>query len=527
MNNSISRSEFLKTLSAAGTGMGLLANPLYRHTVDRSRAGQTGDAFQIRGMHIDLRVEIMTIEALKNLAKQLSSLGINALVLEYTASFPYQKHATLSNRYAYSRNEIRELVSYCDGLGIQVIPLLENLGHVQYILRHERYANLRIRRSILSQVDPLNKKAIPLFADLIDDLVSLHPSKYIHLGGDETRHLRDKKYSGYIQKHGVSKLYTQYMKQICRIAIDKGKTPLLWADMILKHPQAIEDLPVDKIIFINWIYDGADANKFGNVKALEEKGCTFWGAPALRSGPDNYFLTRWNYHFNNIQKFVPYTRRAGHKGMIMTSWSTSGIYDYRWQGSSNTLLQMFPRRNVYPLAGFNILITAYAKALKMKNPIHPKNFVIDYARQRFGLSQAEGQSLWKYLAHKQVRIGGGEAFEKENIRKIRKKFRKVSTPVQQMNPDQHQKEFEHFKVMANIRDFYLSVRQVESIVESADFNRARMDEVGKQLKPLLKRSEKLDERFTTLNKGYLYDSELERLNKLRNERLHHLCEIYC
>jgi hypothetical protein len=513
-------------MAIGGLGVGTFANTRFIKDSSSTVFQKKGENdFRIRGFHVDLRVEIMTIKALKKLASTLASLSINTLILEYTASYPFQKNATISGRYAYSRNEIKDFLTYCDSLGIQVIPLLENLGHVQYILRHARYAGLRIERSILSMIDPLNKDAIPLFRNLIEDMVSLHPSKYIHVGGDEAEQLHNKKFTEYIKRYGVSKLYTQYMKQICQIAIDKGKTPLLWADMILKYPQAVEDLPIDQIIFIDWNY-GWRINKFGNIIALQKKGCTFWGAPALRSSPDNYFITRWENHFDNLKVFIPYARRADYSGIIMTSWSTSGVYAYQWQGTSHSLLKMFPLRNVYPLSGFNILIAAYSQALKSKGPIDPKQFVTNYGQQRFGFSEKEGNMLWNYLAHRQVIIGEGKAFEEKNIERIRKKFHSVSEPVYQLNPTRHQQEFEQFKLMGDIRDFYLAGRQVESIVESTAFDRSKIDKVKNKLEPLVKISKKLDRRFITLNKGYLHDGELDRLNDLRNERLKELWNIY-
>lgn len=526
MSNNISRSEFLKTLTTAGLGIGLATNSLYTAFPKKKGSGEVeSNSFKIRGFHIDMRIEIMTMPALKDFAKYLSGLGINALILEYAASYPYETQATITGPNAYTRKELTDFISYCNELGIQVIPLLENLGHVQYILRHERYADLRIEHNILSQVDPLNKNCIILFNDLMEDLISLHPSKYIHLGGDETRHLQNKKFEVYIKKNGVSKLYTQYMKQICDIAILKGKTPLLWADMILRHPEAVTDLPIDKIIFINWIYDGANADKFGSVKALQEKGCTFWGAPALRSGPDDYYLTGWKYHFDNIEKFVPYCRQVDYKSIVMTSWSTSGVYDYKW-GFSDALLEMFPVRNVYPLVGFNILVAAYSKALNIDDAIDPEEFVIDYGQKHFGLSEEDGAVLWNYLAHDQVVIRAGKNIDEENISKIRKDFREVSQPIRLMKPKINQKEFEHFRLMADIRLFYLSVRQVEAITESSNFNLSQRDRIGKLLKPLMIISKELNSRFIDLNEGYLFPSELDRLNGLRNERLNRLCCVY-
>lgn len=91
--------------------------------------------FQVRGFHLDFRTQVMSVSAIKDLARDLSHKGINTLVIEYEASFPFKKHATLSNKYAFTRSDIKEIVNYCSSIGIDVIPLQNCFGHCEYILR--------------------------------------------------------------------------------------------------------------------------------------------------------------------------------------------------------------------------------------------------------------------------------------------------------------------------------------------------------------------------------------------------------
>ena len=150
------------------------------------------EEFAVRGFHVDLRIQTMTMSALKELAKELADYGMNTLVMEWEGSFPYEKHSIISNRFAYTRKEVQSFVKYCSRLGIDVIPLQQCFGHVEYIMRHERYVHLRESNNDISQVCPLkvdeNRK---LFTDLFKDMVSLHPSPYFHIGCDETRLLGD------------------------------------------------------------------------------------------------------------------------------------------------------------------------------------------------------------------------------------------------------------------------------------------------------------------------------------------------
>ena len=83
----------------------------------------TAFAFDIRCMHIDMRTEVMTIDALKKLADKAAQGGINAIMMEWEATFPFEENSTICNDEAYTRDEVKEFVSHCASLGIDVIPL--------------------------------------------------------------------------------------------------------------------------------------------------------------------------------------------------------------------------------------------------------------------------------------------------------------------------------------------------------------------------------------------------------------------
>ena len=144
--------------------------------------------FEVKGMHIDLRTQVMTIDALKQLATDASQNGINTIVMEWEATFPFEKHPTLCNKLAYTKKEVESFVSHCTGLGIDVIPLQNCFGHCDYILRHQRYAAIREDAKDPSQVCPTRiGRCKEVFTEIFSEVVAMHPSKYIHIGADETR----------------------------------------------------------------------------------------------------------------------------------------------------------------------------------------------------------------------------------------------------------------------------------------------------------------------------------------------------
>ena len=228
------------------------------NAVCASAQEKTGD-FEQKVMYVDFRTQVHTIDALKELAKKAAADGFTSLLLEYEATFPFEKHATLCNRFVYTKEEIADYVAFCQKLGLEVIPLQNCMGHAQYILRHDRYAGLREDSQDVSQVCPLRiKQAVPVFTEIFEEVAALHPSKYFHIGCDETFLLGHcKKCAAYVQEHGKSKLFVEYVKAMCKIVLDMGKIPVIWADIILKYPENLNELPKE-LIYLDWNY-GWDA----------------------------------------------------------------------------------------------------------------------------------------------------------------------------------------------------------------------------------------------------------------------------
>lgn len=481
-------------------------------------AAKGKEEFTVRGFHIDLRCQVMTMPALHLFAKDLAEMGINTIVMEWEGAFPYDKHATISNKYAYSQEEVKSFITYCTSLGIDVIPLQNCFGHAEYILRHDRYAYLKEDKKEVSQVCPMKiDECKKIFTEIFKEMAELHPSHYFHIGGDETYLLGScKACAAKVKNEGKSKLFVDYVKAMCEIVESMGKQPVLWADIILKYPEALNELPKD-VIFVDWNY-GWDRDHFGNMDNLFNAGVTFWGAPSIRSHPDNIYLTQWEKHFNNQKTFIPYARKAGYQGMVMTSWSTSGTYGFSYDMGWE-VQEMYPVRYVYPLSGFRILVAAYSESLKNKEPLDPEAFVVQYAQERFGFASQEGKLLWHILKAPQEPIVKGKDAKGISVTSIKAAAIALQRQLSTLQPKNNKDEFEHLRLMVDMRVQHLSFKEIESQYQSSNFERNRAAALAKELEPLLVEALQIDKRFTALNTGYLYDEEITEINRVRNEKL--------
>lgn len=474
--------------------------------------------FKVRGFHVDLRIQVMTMDALKALADELAAFGMNTIVMEWEASYPYQNNATITNELAYTREEVRAFVDYCEALGIDVIPLQQCFGHVEYILRHDRYSDLKEDRKEISQLCPLREEADSLlFADLFADMAKMHRSDYIHIGGDETYLLGHcTACSLKAATEGKSKLFVDYMKMMCDIVISLGKKPVMWADILLKYPEAASEMP-EETIFIDWNY-GWKTNYFGNIAALQEQGLEFWGSPSIRSHPDNYYVTCWEKHFNNQRDFIPYSREAGYTGMVMTSWSTSGLYGFTWDVNYE-VTDMEQVRNTWPLSGFRILLASYAEAINTLEPLDPHGFVLRYAAERFGLSESDGELFWETLTVPPELIVNGKPATSQSIAAMRETVEAAVARMNTLQPTTHRDEFEHFRLMLDIRLHYLKFKEAEARFNAPDFSADDRADVVADLETLIGETKDLDRRFANLNRGYLHETEIAQQNMIRNRKL--------
>lgn len=458
--------------------------------------GLSARAFDIRAVYVDHRTQVQTLPALKALAKKAAEGGMNALIMEWEATFPFEQNEVLCNEFAFSRDEVKDFISYCSGLGIDVIPLQNCFGHAEYILRHDRYASLREDSRDYSQVCPLKtEEAKKVFGSIFSEIAELHPSRYIHIGCDETRLLgKDKSCAAYVAQNGRSQLFVDYVVKMCQLVHGLGKTPVIWGDILLQNPEAASKLPKD-VVIVDWNY-GWNVNHFGDIDALLSQGFEMWGASSLRSSPDNIYLTQWDKHLANLREYIPFCRQKGFKGIIQTSWSTSGQYSYVWD--HNSLIDLIPIREVYPAQAFDMLWQAFFLAVSDSNVL-PEGFEEHYLSRHFALKETDAAALSVYFTVAQNPVTG-KNFTAEKIRSELDNALQLQKTIRTVHPRQNRKDFAHLVLMLDLRINYLRFKAVQFSYENCQASRKT---TAKELKRLCRESSRLVKRFVRHNRKNL------------------------
>lgn len=470
--------------------------------------------FAKTGLHVDLRAQVPPFKALCRLAEDVASRGHNVLVVEWEGTFPFTKHAIISNRHAYTRRQIERFVDHCGRLGLEVVPLQQCFGHLEYILQHPRYARLRESSSDFCQLCPGRAdEATAVFSEIFREMSELHPAGLFHIGGDET----------YLLGHcpacrraaaekGASRLYTDYFRRMAAEVGKLGKRPMVWIDMLLKYPDAAADMPADSV-FIDWNY-GWPLNRFGDFARLRGMPFEFWGAPAMRSGPDNHSTFSWRGHFENLRDYIPLARSLNFHGMVLTSWSTSGMYGYDWE-THGEVARLLPIRRVYPHAGLPILSAAFACAVKDVGPLDIGGFIEDYAGRRFGLSAKDAARF-----HLALMLGSHPPPEHTSPAAARRDARTARRILAGLSPRRGQLEFAHYGLVADLLEHRLVFDALRDSLQRPDATPRQFAAARRKIPRLVTATQALNKRFARLHAPHMHPDELleEAACKLKSIR---------
>ncbi len=285
--------------------------------------------FASRGFYHDVtRGKVPTVETLKRLIDQMAYFKLNSLQLYVEHTFEFKETEDIKEPYGYLTGaELEELDAYCQENFIEFIPSLATFGHMYEILQQPQYQHLRVledftpSKNLLHErmchhtIDPTKEGSIELIQSLIDQFTPHFTSNYFNLCGDETFDLKHHPNTALDPKQ----MYVEFVNQIIDYLKSKNKKVMMWADILLKHPEIIEQLPQDTI-FLNWEYrPDAKEDATAQIAALGRPQIV---CPGTWSWDSLSELT--TIEENNISKMINYGKKYGAIGVLNTNWGDYG-----------------------------------------------------------------------------------------------------------------------------------------------------------------------------------------------------------
>ncbi len=283
-----------------------------------------------RGFYHDAtRGRVPSVEGVKTMVDRLAALKINSLQLyvEHPFDFIEFKNDGKTEEQYLTVEDILEIDQYCYDNFIDFVPSLSSFGHLYHLLMKEEYKDLCELENFESKdhfwkermehhtIDPTNPKSFELVCSLIDQYLPLFRSKYFNICCDETFDLGKGRNKG----KEIGELYCDFVDKIIKHVTSMGKTVMMWGDIALEHPDALNRIPKDTI-FLNWGYD-ANPNE-ENVIRIKEQGFNQIVCPGTTTWTRLIELPA--VAIPNITKFAHQCNNHGGMGILNTNWGDYG-----------------------------------------------------------------------------------------------------------------------------------------------------------------------------------------------------------
>ena len=230
--------------------------------------------FKYRGMHLDVGRHMYPVDFIKKYIDGLAMLKFNNFHWHLTEDqgwrIEIEKYPELNNigsfrdstlighygdkprqfdksRYGgfYTKKEIKEIVKYANKRGINVIPEIEMPGHSQAAVASYPMLGCTGEQvgvaplwGVFKEIYCSKNETFDFLEDIIDEVVELFPSKYIHIGGDEAPKTNWKacgNCQNVIEREGLKdeyELQSYFITRMEKYINSKGKQIIGWDEIL-------------------------------------------------------------------------------------------------------------------------------------------------------------------------------------------------------------------------------------------------------------------------------------------------------
>lgn len=218
------------------------------------------------GAMIDMsRNAVMNIESVKRLLVKMALLGYESIQLYTEDTLKVAEEEYMGyGRGAYECKEIKEIDTFAMQFGIEVIPCIECLAHLNQLCIYTRYSMMMDCNDILMVGAP---RTYEFIENIFKTIATNFSSRKVNVGMDEASMLGR---GGYLEKNGYrprAELMAEHMEKVNEIAKKYGFEMSMWSDMFYglmfkenrteKEEEILNGLPKD-VRLIYWDYGTND-----------------------------------------------------------------------------------------------------------------------------------------------------------------------------------------------------------------------------------------------------------------------------
>lgn len=238
-----------------------------------------------------------------------------------------------------SADEIKKLDAVAASLGIEMIPCIQTLAHLERILVYEQYADIKDTESVMLCDSEATTEFI---AKMIRAASAPYRSKRIHIGMDEAWDLGRGRYLDKFGWKKSSEIVTRHLERIMEILRRENLQPMMWADMFFRAlpggegyygkglklesmQETYKGKVAEDIQLIYWDYYHFDKNDYTEMflkhEAINNHKAIF--APAVHQ--PRRFWPSAPYTEKSVNAGLECCFENGVEEMIITIWGDEGM----------------------------------------------------------------------------------------------------------------------------------------------------------------------------------------------------------
>jgi len=274
-------------------------------------------AVQMRGFHEDYgRDQLPTVEDHKRTIRNLARFKMNThLWFIESDHFVYKFDPELGKDHdRFTFEELREVAEFAENYYIEVIPVVELLAHMENTLSNPRYAALAEKEGA-GTICPTCEESIRFVENIINEVAPNFPGRYFHCALDESQVVGQGKSADEVKEKGIERVYADYYTRLDDAVKANGKTMMMYADIVLNHPNVIAMLPRD-IVMMYWDYAQKEAHP--GLKSLVDSKFTTTSLSGIWDWANLYPM--YAYSLKNIEQIAAATAEHGALGTFVSNW---------------------------------------------------------------------------------------------------------------------------------------------------------------------------------------------------------------
>lgn len=268
---------------------------------------------------------VLTLERQKELLCVMALMGLDVY-------YPYMEDVyTLPQEplFGYMRgrlgaDELKELDDFAYALGIEVVPCIQTLAHLNQFLQWDQPAKAYLDLDDILLVG--SEKTDALIDSMMQFFSQTLRSRRIHVGMDEAYHLGRGRYA---DQNGLQKktdIMRRHLQRVMEKAHEHGLSVMMWDDMFTGsyHPldgQAVS-IP-DGAQLVYWDYYHEKPGEYAQNFAFRQKLCSdlvFAGGAWRWEGPAPHH----NKTLVTTESALQEAKKAGLREVMVTSWGDDG-----------------------------------------------------------------------------------------------------------------------------------------------------------------------------------------------------------